>query len=224
MKTVLLLLLSAATLAMGRDEPQRHSVPVTRVVMVHGIFQTEWRCFGFLRRDLEERGVECLVPSLKPADGRDGLPVLAEQLKREIDARFGPKDRIVLVGFSMGGLVSRHYLQELGGAKRCDAFFTISTPHHGTAMAHLCYGEGARQMRCGSPWLAHLAQTEHRLGKMPIVSYRTPADLVIIPSCSSEWARAENISVACALHPLMTASPKVRKDILSRLETPLQGG
>jgi triacylglycerol lipase len=220
MKRVILFLLAATSLATAREESPSRPIPVTRVVMVHGIFQAEWRCFGFLRRDLESRGVECLVPSLKPADGRKGLEVLAQQLKHEIDTRFGPKDRIVLVGFSMGGLVSRYYLQELGGAKRCDGFFTISTPHHGTAMAHLCYGEGAKQMRCDSPWLTRLATTEDRLGKMPVVSYRTPADLVIIPSCSSDWARAENISVACPLHPMMTASPKVRNDILSRLKTP----
>jgi triacylglycerol lipase len=220
MKRVILLLLAAASFATARAEAPPRLIPATRVVMVHGIFQTEWRCFGFLRRDLESRGVECLVPSLKPADGRKGLEVLARQLKREIDTRFGPKGRIVLVGFSMGGLVSRYYLQELGGAKRCDGFFTISTPHHGTAMAHLCYGEGAKQMRCDSPWLARLALTEDRLGRMPVVSYRTPADLIIIPSCSSDWARAENISVPCPLHPMMTASPKVRKDILSRLKTP----
>ena len=32
------------------------------------------------------------ITSLKPADGRDGLPVMAAQLKREIDARFGPEE------------------------------------------------------------------------------------------------------------------------------------
>ena len=220
MRKVISCLLAAVSLAAGSAGGKTAPIPVTRMVMVHGIFQTEWRAFGFLRRDLEARGVECLVPSLKPADGRDGLPVLAAQLKREIDARFGPKERIALVGFSMGGHVSRYYLQELGGAKRCDAFFSISTPHHGTAMAHLFYGEGARQMRRGSRWLKRLAATENRLGKMPLVSYRTPADLVIVPSRSSEWARAENIAVSCPLHPMMTASPRVRHDILARLETP----
>ncbi len=219
-RALLSCLLVTATFAPARAGQERGPVPVSRMVMVHGIFQAEWRAFGFLRRDLESRGVECLVPSLKPADARDGLPALARQLKREIDARFGPEERIALVGFSMGGLVSRYYLQELGGAGRCDAFFTISTPHHGTAMARLCYGKGACQMRRGSPWLERLAETEERLGKIPVVSYRTPADLVILPSRSSEWDRAVNISVLCPLHPMMPASPKVRQDILSRLKTP----
>ncbi len=219
MKRAVSSLVAFAALATGAAAGEAAAAPpAIPVVMVHGIFQAEWRAFGFLRRDLETRGVECLTPSLKPADGREGLPILARQLKREIDARFGPKRRIALVGFSMGGLVSRYYLQELGGAERCDAFFTISTPHHGTAMAHLFYGEGARQMRRGSGLLQHLAATEDRLGAIPVVSYRTPADLIILPSRSSEWDRAENITVPCPLHPMMTASPKVRRDILTRLE------
>lgn len=214
LKRVLLSTLAMASLSHGGET---RKIPAKRVVLVHGIFQTQWRCFGFLRKDLEKRGIECLTPSLKPADGRAGLPVMAAQLKREIDARFGPDERLVVIGFSMGGLISRHYLQELGGAKRCDAFFTISSPHHGTEMAHLFYGEGARQMRPGSGFLRQLAKTEDRLGDIPVVSYRTPADLIILPSTSSRWDRAENLSIPCPLHPLMTFSPRVRKDILGRL-------
>jgi triacylglycerol lipase len=216
-KRLLLFALATASLAQAA-EPRK--IPARRIVLVHGIFQTQWRCFGFLRKDLERRGVDCLTPSLQPADGRDGLPALAAQLKREIDARFGPDERLVVIGFSMGGLVSRHYLQELGGAARCDGFFTISSPHHGTGTAHLCYGEGARQMRPGSDFLRNLAATEDRLGQMPVVSYHTPADLIILPATSSVWQRAENLSVPCPLHPLMTFSPRVRGDILARLETP----
>jgi len=210
--------LLTATLAHGA-EAESTRIPTTRVVLVHGIFQSDWRCFGFLRNDLEKRGVECLIPSLKPADGRDGLPVMAEQLQREINERFG-NERVVVIGFSMGGLISRYYLQELGGAKRCDGFFTISTPHHGTKAAHLFYGEGARQMRPGSEFLARLEATENRLGDMPVFSYCTPADLIILPYTSSQWDRAENLCVPCPLHPMMTFSPRVRRDILGRLAPP----
>lgn len=214
------LLCSALASASLAHSAESQKIPARRVVLVHGIFQTQWRCFGFLRKDLQRKGVECLTPSLKPADGRDGLPKMAEQLKSEIDARFGPHERLVLIGFSMGGLVSRYYLQELGGAERCDGFFTISSPHHGTGTAHLFYGEGARQMRPDSDFLKQLAETEERLGDMPVVSYHTPADLIILPPTNSVWKRAENLSIPCPLHPLMTFSPEVRRDILSRLATP----
>ncbi|MEX1049058.1 MAG: hypothetical protein WED15_06000, partial [Akkermansiaceae bacterium] len=48
-------------------------------------------------------------------------------LKADIDAQFGTSEPISIVAFSMGGLVSRHYLQQLGGAARCDKLITISS-------------------------------------------------------------------------------------------------
>ncbi|BCX49543.1 triacylglycerol esterase/lipase EstA [Haloferula helveola] len=193
---------------------------MTRAVLVHGIWQGEGRCFGFLRHDLESRGVECLVPSLKPADGRDGLEPMAKQLDTEIRKAFGPDESFVLIAFSMGGLVSRHYLQDLGGAGRCESFITISTPHHGTEMAKFHYGRGAAEMRPGSVFLRDLQLGQSRLGDIPLVSYRTPMDAVIVPSESSVWDRAENVEIPCPLHPLMTASLKLRKDVLRRFSYP----
>ncbi len=198
------------------------ALPVTHAVLVHGIWQSEGRCFGSLRRDLDKRGVICLVPSLKPADGRDGIGTLALQLRKEIDRAFAPDQRFVLIGFSMGGLVSRVYLQDLGGAGRCDALVTISTPHHGTEMAKLHYGQGAAEMRPGSVFLAELERGQDRLGEMPVVSYRTPFDAVIVPAESSIWERADNVEIRCPLHPLMTSSRKVRSDILRRFSFPAE--
>jgi triacylglycerol lipase len=191
--------------------------PLQRVVFVHGIFQPGYWAFGTLRRRLEAQGISCMAPSLHPCDGRDGLEMLAQQLKAEINQRFGPREHFSIVAFSMGGLVSRYYLQELEGAKRCDCFITLATPHHGTTMAWLYGGLGARQMRPGSEFLAQLEQTENRLGKMPVSSFRTPYDLIIVPSTSSVWQRAENAEFAVLAHPLMTRSAAVVAAVEARL-------
>lgn len=212
----LLSLLCLAAPLHGEDAP----IPVTHAVLVHGIWQSKGRGFVTLRRDLEKRGVTCLVPSLKPADGRQGITTLALQLRKEIDASFAPDQRFVLVGFSMGGLVSRLYLQDLGGAARCDGLITISTPHHGTEMAQLHYGQGAAEMRPESVFLHELKLGEHELGGIPIVSYRTPFDAVIVPSKSSVWERADNVEIPCPLHPMMTWSRKLRQDLLGRFSYP----
>lgn len=199
--------------------PPAEPPPIRRVVLVHGIFE-DGKDFSAMRRQLERRGVECLVPSLRPADGREGLDQLALQLKHEIDRGFGPDERFAVVGFSMGGLVSRHYLQELGGAERCEAFLTISSPHHGSGLAWLYPGKGAAQMRPGSEFLRQLEEGEERLGSIPIVSYRTPLDLMILPASSSIWDRAENIGYAVPLHPWMLSSPRVIRDVTRRLTEP----
>ncbi len=199
-------------------------VAVTHAVLVHGIWQNNVIGLGNMRREFENRGVTCLVPSLKPCDGRDGLKPLAEQLKSEVDREFGPTRRFVLVGFSMGGLVGRSYLQDLGGAARCDALITIATPHHGTLMAGLYPGKGALEMRPGSAFLRRLESGERRLGNMPLVSYRTPFDMVIVPTESSVWEPAENVEIPCPAHPLMTCSPTLLANLLERLKCPEEGG
>ena len=173
--------------------------------------------FDPLKNRLEKRGCECYTPQMNPSDGRGGLEKLAVRLKQDIDAKFGPTAPVSIVAFSMGGVVTRQYLQNLGGAARCDQLITISSPHHGSKMAFLYPSKGSQEMRPGSRLLTDLQQSEDRLGKMPITSYRTPMDLMILPSSSSIWDRAENIAYPVLLHPLMLTSKPVLNDIESRL-------
>lgn len=200
-----------------RGSPRSPENPVRRVVLVHGFLETG-TTFRTLRKRLEKQGVECLVPKLRPNDGRGGLEGLAERLKQDIETAYGPEEPISIVAFSMGGLVSRHYLQNLGGASRCEKFFTISSPHNGTQAAWFYPSKGAEQMRPGSRFLADLDTTQSRLGKIPVVSYRTPMDLIILPPSSSAWARAENLEYPVLMHPLMLTSNAVLSDLERRLQ------
>jgi len=195
--------------------PPRRGRPV--VVFVHGLFQDGAVSFGELRRRLEANGCECYAPTLTPSDARDGLDRLALQLKAQLDARYGPGERISLVGFSMGGLIARYYLQELGGAARCDQLVTVSTPHHGTWSAWCYPGKGARQMHPGSAFLRRLQETEDRLGGMRLVSYRSPFDPVILPSDSPVWDRAENRGFPGYVHTRVTRSEPLVRELVERL-------
>jgi triacylglycerol lipase len=173
-----------------------------RVVLVHGIFDTGSK-FKVLQPYLESRGHQCLAPSLTPNDGRDGLPALAEQLKGKIDAAFGPDAPFALVGFSMGGLVSRWYLQELGGHARVDRFVAISAPMQGTVWAYGYPGAGAKQMRPGSDFLARLGTTVDRLAHLELFAYWTPYDAVIVPQASADWDLADSRRIPALCHPCM---------------------
>jgi triacylglycerol lipase len=231
MKSTLLTLLAglcAALPALARDyRPLRLAVSeskfhpadapaIGKVVLVHGIFENGSN-FRMIRKRLQKKGFDCLIPQLKPSDGTGGLDKLAAGLRDDIDRHFGPEEPVCIIAFSMGGIVSRHYLQQLGGASRCRNFITISSPHHGTHAAWFYPSAGAAQMRPGSPFLAELHATESRLGSMPVTSYRTPLDLIILPSHSSVWERAENLEFPVLLHPLMLNDRKVLDDIERRL-------
>jgi len=192
------------------------SEPGIKVVLVHGFLDTGW-VFRRMKLRLERQGAVCLVPRLRPNDGRGGLEALALNLKRDIDDAFGPSAKIRIVAFSMGGLVSRHYLQLLGGAGRCEKLFTISSPHHGTFTARFYPSKGARDMRPGSAFLRRLRATEETLRGIQLVSYHTPLDLMILPATSSEWAPALNLDFPVLLHPLMLSDNDVLSDVERRV-------
>jgi triacylglycerol lipase len=187
-----------------------------RVVLVHGIFDTGSK-FKVLQPYLEARGHQCLAPSLTPNDGRDGLPALAQQLKGKIDAAFGRQSRFALVGFSMGGLVARWYLQELGGHLRVDRFAAISAPMQGTLWAYGYPGQGAKQMRPDSAFLARLGAHVQRLDRMELYAYWTPFDAVILPPDSADWPLADSRRIPALCHPCMLRHPALMADLAERL-------
>jgi triacylglycerol lipase len=122
------------------------------VVLVHGIFDNG-AIFRRLAGVLADAGHRCWVPALEPADGRTGIEDLAAKLHAYIDRHLGSDAELALVGFSMGCIVSRQYLQMRDGVRRTKAFFAISGPHEGTLTAYLYPGQGAKDLRPGSQLL-----------------------------------------------------------------------
>ena len=187
-----------------------------KVVLVHG-YQDTGKVMGKLADHLSREGHECLVPTLHPHDAREGLPMMANQLQSVIEEKLHGEERFALVGFSMGSLISRYYLQELGGHQRAKAFFSISGPHLGTWAAYLHSGEGVNQMRPGSSFLNNLENSSHRLESLPITNYWTPFDLIVIPVVSSRWKMGEEICIPSILHHKIISDPRLMKDLSRRL-------
>ena len=119
------------------------------VVLVHGIWNTA-SIFSILKAHLEDQGWSVYALSMTPNNGDARLETLAEQVGQFVDKCVGPQQPIDLVGFSMGGLVSRYYVQRLGGLGRVQRLVTVSAPHRGTALGLFSDRPGVRQMRPGS--------------------------------------------------------------------------
>jgi triacylglycerol lipase len=181
--------------------PQRPVPDRNPVLLIHGIGDDETcmtRMAGFLRAD----GWEVHAISLRPNWGQAGLEPLAGEIacyaNRELRGR-----KFDLVGFSMGGLVCRYYVQRLGGLARVDHFVTLSAPHRGSLWAWALPTEGCREMRPGSAFLRDLDSDADELRKVKFTSLYTPWDAVIVPSRSSIMPQARNVKVAVGSHPGM---------------------
>jgi triacylglycerol lipase len=188
-----------------------------QLIFVHGIWDTG-AVFRRLAKYLTDQGHTCHCPSLEPANGQHGIIDLAEKLQDYIHTTIGDDTPFALIGFSMGTIISRYYLQILGGSGHVHHFFSISGPLHGTLTAHVWRGKAARDMRFGSSLIRRLDADTSALQTITIHSYRTPFDLLIIPSRSSHWNLAEDNHIVPALfHHQMLIHPKVMQHIATTL-------
>ncbi|MEW6765572.1 MAG: alpha/beta fold hydrolase [Pseudomonadota bacterium] len=187
------------------------------ILLLHGIFDTS-RIFNRLIRALESAGHVCHAPSMKPFDARRGIHDLACSVEQFVDRNMPHQEPFLVVGFSMGGIVARQYMQVLGGASRVPAFFSISSPHAGSLASYLYFGQGVRDMRPRSVLLNRLRDTESSLDDMKIHNYWTSRDLVVIPAKNCRWARADTeTDVRALLHRWMPGHRVVCQDIVRRV-------
>jgi len=175
------------------------------VLLIHGIFRKAY-VFNRMVKYLKERGWDVHRFDVVPNTSVVGLDRLAQQIKTYVDQNFAPDQPIDLIGLSMGGLVSRYYVQRLGGLDKIQRFITIASPHHGTYMAYLLPFIGAIQMRPGSQFLADLNGDVQQLEKVKFSSLWTPYDFVIVPAQSSIMPVGTNIKLCVFPHAMMVRS------------------
>jgi triacylglycerol lipase len=191
------------------------------VLLVHGIDDTTI-LFDILSNYLDEQGWDTHSLDLQPNNGDAGLEVLAEQVDTFVEKTLGRDRPFDLLGFSMGGIVSRYYLQRLGGMQQVKRFITIASPHHGTWMAYARWNPGGEQMRPDSPFLKNLnADVVETLGQLNVTSIWTPLDAMIVPASSSQMPVGKNVSINVAAHPWMVTDTRVLKAVAIALSEPL---
>ena len=186
---------------------------MTAVLIVHGIWDSAAR-IAPLAEALRARGhAEVHTFDLRPNDGRASIEALAEQLRREVQA-IPAEAQLDLVGFSMGALVSRYYLQALGGKTRVRRFVSIPGPHAGTWTAYGLPFEGVKQMRPGSALLRALAADPDPFGAVQVHCLYTPWDLMIVPPVSSVLPGAHGVyRLPVRMHRFMLTDPRVAERV-----------
>ncbi len=191
------------------------------VLLIHGINDTA-QIFRRMQTYLEVRGWPTHAISLTPNDGTDGLDQLAMQVDRYVAATFSRSQPIDLLGFSMGGVVCRYYLQRLGGLARVERFITVSAPHQGSLMAYLRWNAGCEQMRPQSPFLRDLNRQLDQLNQVQFTSIWTPFDLMILPATSSSLPIGSEIKIPVLAHAWMVSDPTVLLAVTTALSRPVE--
>lgn len=192
------------------------------VLLIHGLFRKA-KVFHQMVTYLSQRGLEIHRFDLRQDKGRLGLDRLAVQVADYVEKHLAPEQSFDIVGLSMGGLVSRYYLQRLGGLNRVDRLITISSPHWGTWMAYalpsICYV----QMRPGSAFLQDLNRDIKSLQVLDFTSIWTPYDFIIVPGQSSLVPGGKNVKVSVFTHAMMVRDYRVFEAIIEGLSATNNG-
>lgn len=167
------------------------------LVLVHGIHDTgaifDRQCARY-----EADGRQVLAPDLVPADGAPGIAHLAGRLVVALEPLGG--GAIDLVGFSLGGLVARYYVQRLGG-DRVRRLVTIGSPHGGTLNARFIAGRLGDDLQPSSALLQDLAQDwPGWAARVPTTTIWTPYDLIVLPARHARLPGATSVRVPAARH------------------------
>ncbi|SHF91170.1 triacylglycerol lipase [Microbulbifer donghaiensis] len=171
-------------------------------LLIPGIFD-RGHSMLLMQQALKDAGFSAHYIHLRYNSGWHGMEHLSLQLKHQVDALVAKHETCAIVGFSMGGIVARHYLQVLGGIERVHKFISISSPHFGSLWAGFLPYKGGRQLRIGSDFLNALNSDVQCLSCTAPVSIWTRYDITIVPHTSSRLPIGEYYEFPVKLHRWM---------------------
>jgi len=190
------------------------------VLLIHGIFRKSG-IFYKMSAYLRDLGWSVYTLDLSPHWGNASIDELAQQMADYIDKNFEQQQPLDIVGLSMGGLVTRYYLQRLGGMNRVQRFIAISSPHSGTWTAYTLWGKGCIQMRPNSEFLEDLNRDATVLGKLNFTSIWTDWDFIIVPASSSQISAAKEVKLSVFAHAMMARDSSSLKAVAEALSEPV---
>ena len=183
------------------------------ILLVHG-YGCSRGVWWLLRRRLEAAGHTVASVSLTPPYISLGRlePILNQRIE-EVCAATG-SSQVTLICHSMGGLIARCYLARHGNA-RLARLITLATPHLGSELSRIGFGQNSREMTTGSLWLQDMAA--ERLA-VPTISLRNAYDNYVMPQDNQRLPGARDIELPPVGHLAMLYDARVARLLIELLQ------
>jgi pimeloyl-ACP methyl ester carboxylesterase len=152
-----------------------------------------------------------------PYDWRLSNRVSARRLKERLDVKLrawrthsdgDPEAKVILLAHSMGGLVSRYYLEVLGGWRDCRALITFGTPYRGSVDSVNYIANGYKKAMVDLTDVLRSCPSVYEL--FPI--YRAVQD------ADGEWKRPREVSIPNAVPDYVDAAAAFHDEIRERVQ------
>jgi triacylglycerol lipase len=190
------------------------------ILCVHGYLHnnTPWI---FLKRRLKSAGAG-LINSLTYPSITQGIAQNSLLIKEKIDEikQATGRDVNVLIGHSLGGLISLEYALQHAPKDQILHVITLASPLHGTTIAEYALGFCCREMEINS---AYLKDLHHRLSlakNLRVLALASDVDYIVKPKESAlltEYSFAKTVLVQNLGHAAFLFSPRVIKEIIRYL-------
>lgn len=177
---------------------------------MHGLLDSP-AIFNALKRCLGNQRQPLLIPELPLRFGLTPISEAAELLGSHIEAAFGLEQPIDLLGFSIGGVIARTWIQLLGGQRRTRRFTSVGSPQQGTLTAQPWPGRllaGIADLKSGSPLLTELNGNLDALAGIDCCSFYSTIDLAVLPGWRAVLPVGRTQMLPVWAHPQLLRAPK----------------
>ena len=182
------------------------------VVLVHGFFASAG-VFRPMRARLEKEA-DAVVASFSHPPGF-GVKRIAQQLADLVD-RIPHGTRIHLVGHSLGGVVARWYVQEMGGHDRVAQTISLASPFSGTRIARPFRVLVGNDLHEESELLERIRARAHE-HDVPHTSFIAAQDRVVTPTLSAKFDQGDAIVLDGRGHNTLLFDTEVIDQVVKRV-------
>ncbi|MFI5343390.1 MAG: alpha/beta fold hydrolase [Chlamydiales bacterium] len=137
-----------------------------------------------------------------------------EKCAERIEKETGRFD-LILIGYSMGGIISSFYATHLAPQGKVTDVLTIASPFAGTYVAKMAFGKNGREMERGSTFLKKLNQEMRKSHKIRFSHIASKTDEIIIPYTSAVFDEKRKYIFNDLGHGALIFSPRVANKLIS---------
>ena len=187
--------------------------------MIHGLWNNS-SIFSSISSKLDDIGIEYFAPTLKHSYGMTSIIDLTYKLNELIFEKYDLEEELDILGFSMGGLIGRYWIQKFKGSRRIRRFISIGSPHKGTLIAQLVPKypfRGISEMKINSKLLKELSDNDFFLEDIECINFFTYWDLMVFPSWWTNLNFGKKISVKVFKHRNLVRNKSVVNKIVDEI-------